>query len=131
VVPLALDPATGLLSPGIHTATMAEVESVFVAAFPSSRTRRPIFDLWIIYRQAITSLLPIAEQWLNGSFTTGKQDPADADVVTFLAHTETDSLAEHERILLLGLFHGKKTKDGCRCDAYLVIEYPDGHPARS
>jgi hypothetical protein len=94
-----------------------------------SRTRRPIFANWLEYRRAITSIVPISEQWLNGSFCTSKPDPGDADVVTILDHTVVEAAQPHERILLLGLFHGKETKKACGCDAYLVVDYPPGHPA--
>jgi hypothetical protein len=60
------------------------VKVTFVDGYPWSTTRAPIYNGWIDQREAISELVAIRRQWLNGSFTTSKMDPGDADTVTFL-----------------------------------------------
>jgi hypothetical protein len=103
IVSLAFD-SDGLLPPGPQSATVAEVEEVLVTGFAGSSTRRVIFDLWLEHRRAISDVVSLGRQWLDGSFATAKLDPRDADVVTFLDHVAVDALPGHRQILLSGLF---------------------------
>jgi hypothetical protein len=65
------------------------------------------------------------------SFATSKVDPGDADILTIIDYTEIDALPAPKKILLSGLFHGHKTRENCRCDSYLLVEYPLGHRGRT
>ena len=117
----------GNLPAGEHTATLDEVRSALVDAFPESRTRRAIYDYWVLHRSALGELVEQHRQWLAGSFTTDKTDPADADVVTLLDGPRFDDLPRHRQLLVRQLIAGHYTEDFWSCDAYPVLLYPDDH----
>jgi hypothetical protein len=125
-----LDSTTGLLPAGIHPATVQDVEDTFVTPFQGSTTRAGIFSFWVEHRKAIADFVVLGKQWLDGSFVTDKNDPGDADVVTFLDPDEVDQLPPHRVIMLQGLMGGPYTRGLWRCDSYYIAEYPLGHPYR-
>jgi hypothetical protein len=129
-LPLSIDHTTGALPPGKHPASVDDVRTAFVDAFPASRNRPVIFTRWQEHRRAVSELIASGTQWVDGSFTTAKDEPKDIDVLTILDHGDVEALEPHQQITLGGLFTGAKMRNICRCDAYLAVEYPVGHPAR-
>lgn len=127
---LELPEGSDLLPPGKHEATVDEVEAGFVTAFPSSVTRRPLFEQWISVREAISRLVAVEIEWIDGSYVTRKEDPNDIDLVSHLNGSELEQLDDPARTTLLGLVAGPVSQYLHACDSYLVAYYPDGHPAR-
>lgn len=121
---------TGLLPPGIHQASLGDVEDTLVLPFTTSTRRRPIFDWWKIHREAVRALVTMRCQWLGGSFTTSKVEPGDLDLCAFIDGPEFDALPEHTRATIGYLLQGHGVKDFWGCDAFKIVEYPEGHPAR-
>jgi hypothetical protein len=119
------------LPAGRHVATIGEIEAFFVDAFPTSTRRRPLFESFKVMRVAITRVVPIREQWLNGSFVTDKLEPADIDVVTIVEGSEFDALDGSAQMLLKGLVHAKVTQYMHGCDSYLMAHYPAASSHRS
>jgi hypothetical protein len=119
------------LQPGRHVATLEEIETTLVGAFPGSTTRSRLFDRYELIRRAILRLVPIREQWLNGSFVSDKLDPGDIDVVTVLDSDHTDQLDDAEELLLSPLLAQDFTRDIHGCHSFAVAYYPDGHAARA
>src|SRR5690606_13179134 len=89
----------GNLPPGRHRASAAEIRDSLVDAFPTSRTRSGIFAYWSHHRDALSELVPVHFQWIGGSFTSDKPDPADADIVSVIDGSAFDSLAPHQQLL--------------------------------
>jgi len=107
-VPLVLDPDTGCLpsTPQLHDAAREDIEVTFVRGFPASATRRPV---WGAYGRhtSLWKLLVGAdqrEQWLDGSFTTNKENPGDLDFATFVPLEAVNSLTVDQRVEFSGLF---------------------------
>lgn len=71
----------GHLPPGLHQATLDEFETRFVTGQPSE-TRSNIFGGYLNYRAELIELRVAIKQWVDGSFTTAKQNPSDIDLVT-------------------------------------------------
>ncbi|MCU0349195.1 MAG: hypothetical protein MUC59_19810, partial [Saprospiraceae bacterium] len=61
--------------------------------------------------------------WINGSYTTQKENPNDIDVVYFLEH----SLAQKHEISLLERFSYPESLIFYGVDAYLVRLFPENH----
>jgi len=78
--------AGGFLPAGIHRSDADSIFEMFVLPFPDSQTRRRLFRLWEAYNQQLKDKLGgvVLTQWLNGSFVTGKLNPVDIDLVTFV-----------------------------------------------
>jgi hypothetical protein len=119
-----------VLPQGRHPATPDEIKTELVDAFPSSATRPDIFNQWTILLEALDRFVTLDEQWIDGSFVTKKNDPADIDLVTHLDGEAVEALEPVEAMLLKGLFAGHVSRDMHRCDSFLVARYPEGHPAR-
>lgn len=118
----------GVLPPGIHPATVAEVRERFVNAFEGSAARRDIFEWWIEHRHALLELVDVPAQWLCGSFVTGKPAPNDLDIVTVLDGPSFDGLERNRRLLVGMLVRGNYTEELWRIDAWPTFTYPVEHP---
>jgi hypothetical protein len=98
-------------------------EEIFVRRIERSETRKSLFDAYLHYTYRFQDeVFPQFEQWIDGSFTTLKDNPKDLDVVTFLDYRVFDFRQERtlDKYLSFSL-----EKEGI--DAYLVKEYPVGH----
>jgi hypothetical protein len=124
---LAFTDDQDFLPPGPHAATVAEVEDGLVSAFPTSETRRPIYADWLALREALAALVGIERQWLNGSFATKKLNPNDLDLASFLDSVEIEQLGPEQEQRLSALVSGSSDV-AARCDSFLIVEYPPGHP---
>lgn len=67
--------ATGELPPGIHMATIGEVES----AFGQSSDRRRLLLKGLKEAMAVFKVANVSKIFVDGSFTTDKEEPNDID----------------------------------------------------
>lgn len=115
----------GRLPAGRHPATIEEVRAALVDPFRSSTTRAAIFAFWEERREAVTDLVDLVGEWLDGSFSTDKLDPADIDLLTIIDGPSFDALPRHRRQIIASLVAGTQTEDFWYCDAGVVVRYPD------
>lgn len=84
---LTLD-TLGYLTPYDAISTdLQTLEQFFVEGFPTSATRGRLFDAYRQYTKLLRDTLPTGAamtQWIDGSFVTGKRNPNDIDLVTFI-----------------------------------------------
>lgn len=116
------------LAVGIQPASVGDVKAALVDAFTESRTRRPVFEEWMQLRERVGAIVTLREQWVDGSFTTRKRDPADIDVATFLDAVEVDALGADDQETLNALMGSKSTEGLPLCDSFALVVYPQGHP---
>lgn len=119
MVPVPAFTVDGLLPPGRHAATVAEIEATFVKPFAST-SRRKLFDGWLARRAALIALLPVTE-WVNGSFVEATHGPGDIDVVTFLPAHEVERLNAEALDDLGSLFDRPHCREayGSMCTAWV------------
>ena len=131
-MPLSLDPSTGCLPspPALHEATADEVRATFVDGFPASQTRPAICHAHEDHPTAWKPLLGARarEQWLNGSFVTGKTDPGDLDFATFVPLAEYLALPAEQKGAADQLFRGPRAKWGGWLHAFFVPVAEEGTP---
>lgn len=85
----AVDPATGQLPPGRHTATWSELKQAFVTSAPNPVERAQTFQALVAWAAACRRLLPGAKFWIDGGFVTHKASaPFDVDVVAVVPMAE-------------------------------------------
>lgn len=123
--------ANGYMEPGLHKMSVEEFEAAFVTSFPHSTTRTDILVGFLKHREELSALLQTFEEFVNGSFTTNKNDPNDVDLVVMADAAVVDALSESEQKLLEMLVSGKETQKGYHCDAYFCPTYPEDHPLHS
>lgn len=118
----------GYLAPGIHDYDVREIEAHLVDAFPTSTTRLQIWQGYTQHSAEVRACgVPITE-FLNGSFSTLKNDPGDVDLVGFGDMDSINNLPAALQAQLLALFSGPSTKTTHYCDAYFQVTVPAGHP---
>lgn len=114
--------SSGFLFPDKQIASsIEELEQYFVKDIKSSR-RKEIFDSYCNYSNDLkeTCNLEVLVQWIDGSFTTKKENPNDIDLVTFLDYRIASSIQ-------LKNFVYPKSLEIYKVDAYIVVTYPDEH----
>ncbi|MCF2525727.1 DUF6932 family protein [Yinghuangia soli] len=132
------DPESGLLPPGRHTASLAEMHAVFVAGPSDAGTgagsdaasgaerpvREELWDEWQRHIRLVAAEIGgISRVWIGGSFTTGAPEPHDVDVTYLIAAGTFDRLGPGQVAALYDL----TDKDWCvhhgmRVDAYAIRE---------
>lgn len=120
----ALDSATGLLPPGRHVCSAAEVELAFVRdiAFFGSATRPVIWSDWNDALGVLQSAVTVHAAWIGGSFTTSKVDPEDIDVTFVINGAEVRSLGLPEQKVVTLFYRPGYVKFhlGLKVDSYLL-----------
>lgn len=119
----------GNLPPGRHEADVDDVFKQLIGAYDDSATRTGIGAYWRTHRAAVAGLVPLHEQWLAGSFTTAKTDPADVDVVSVIDGPAYDELGTERQLVVRMLLAGHYTEQFWACDVYPLLTYPEGHQA--
>ncbi len=111
---------------GVREFSMEELKTVFVNGFPNSKTRTPIYEGFENYnRDFKNQIYDNFVQWLNGSFTTSKENPNDIDLVNMVEFS--DELNTKQAILGNFLTVGG-SKDTYLVDGYFVPIYKKDDP---
>jgi len=120
---------SGRVPIGRHITDVTEVEERFVAPFVRSVRREPLYSGWRSRRQAIVAVLAgIQMEWVGGSFASGKLDPDDLDVVTFLDSAALAALPQDEREKVQDLVEGRPISRHAGTHGWLVAVYAPGSP---
>ncbi len=110
----------GYLTPtGNILSDLDEFRQEFVINIPT-QIRKDTFDKYIIYSNALMAACGGIHilQWINGSFTTKKQEPADIDLVSFIDHKIIDI---NEKLFKDFVYPNSEILYGV--DAYIVKMY--------
>lgn len=121
-MPIPSFETSGLLPPGVHDATPEEIEDALVAPFLSD-VRRRIYNGWSMHREALQSICPFVEQYLDGSFVTHKEEPGDVDILTVIDIVAFEALPPPQRMLVGSLVNGHHTRDFWGCDSFVAVNF--------
>jgi hypothetical protein len=104
---------------------LAEFRRLFVEEF-MDETRSRLFSGFMAFIGDIFANLPVESifVWIDGSFTTKKENPKDIDLVYFL----DAELAGQNEDVLLSRFYQRESKNIYGVDAYLVRVFAVDHP---
>jgi hypothetical protein len=103
--------------------------AVFVDPFPDSERRPYLLMRFQLLLDQLVELGIAFEVWIDGSFSTLKQDPDDIDLAVFFNPDQVDSLDSNKKQVLNDIFgsgNRQVTKLRYGCDAYFV---EDNNPA--
>ena len=87
----------GLLPPGRYSCSVSDVEQYFVVGYPTSQTRRGLFDGWAQYRTTLGAIVPLTAEWIGGGFVENKEDPSDLDLCALFEGSAFDALPPASR----------------------------------
>jgi hypothetical protein len=108
-----------------------EVQRHFVDSFTESKTRADLYTKWLEHREALTAIIPIQHQWVDGSYVTAAVNPRDVDVVTFIDGPTFESLSLGARLIAQSLLAGHQTRDTWGIDSFAIPVYPQSHAQHS
>ena len=106
--------------------SVADLSELCVTRFPLSKRRESIMHSLEALLANLSSAGVKAEAWINGSFLTEKIDPDDVDLVVLVQQPDWPSDQGGKEAL--ARVARQEFKNPLKCDSYLSIEYPAGHP---
>lgn len=111
-----------LLNIGLHKMSLEEIEKMCVSQFPNSSTRQQIMEGLKVVVKRLEKANVVAELWVDGSFLTHKNDPADSDVVlrVDVGIYENGTAEQREAIDWIT----SNLKKDHLCDSYIFFSYP-------
>lgn len=98
-----------LLSPGLHDIQEDDLKNHFLSKFPGSRTREPLISGFNKYLSQLRRFGVTFEIWVDGSFTTDKENPNDIDIVVFGSESELNVLPQGHQNGLRALLLDRET----------------------
>ncbi len=99
-----------------------EIQNELVRSFPLSMTRDNLFDSFVRYNEELGAALKNEfRQWVDGSFVTIKQNPADVDIANFIANDRFDVNAD----ALMPFFTVGGSLETWSVDAHLIPVYSE------
>jgi len=115
----------GNLPSGDHPYTFDQFKEDFVDNFPTSVKRTEIICGFEEYCNCLKNLSDqqiFLVQWIDGSFTTSKQDPSDIDLAT---HIDSELYNQYiDDTSFKSEFEHYKIKSKFECDTYYIPIYP-------
>ena len=111
----------GYIPPGIYNMTLENVENIF--SKNKSRRRKIIMATYKKHLTEIKNTGYYLDHWINGSFTTLKENPHDIDTLTELDGAKIDENKDKEKIE--ELFRNLETKTNHMCHSLKVYKYPN------
>ncbi len=123
-VPRTKPERTPLLAPGRHTMTLMDIKALAVDCFPQSAKRRLLWqEFEALMQETMIAGFP-CEVWIDGSFLTEEENPADVDF-SFHVDVSVMSVPTDEMRFILDRFD-----DGAcpgALDGFVCTSYPRGH----
>ncbi|RYM58083.1 hypothetical protein BSQ98_25105 [Serratia liquefaciens] len=118
-----------LLSPGFHDYDDAGLKELCVDQFATSERRGLLYCNYIQFSSQIRSINAqfkcFSELWVDGSFTTGKPEPDDIDVLVVVDFVALNQLPEQFHGLVSSLLDRQYVKLNFNID---VLILPENHP---
>lgn len=105
-----------LLEPGLHDFELKEIGNHFLKDFPASKTRKLLIDGLNTYIGHLSSIGAPVELWIDGSFTTNKENPNDIDLVIFSPASVLNVLPDDKKQLFQALTDRVSIKANFGCD---------------
>lgn len=116
----------GILPEGVHEASEKDLEDMFVAPFPASKTRDRNLKGFVAYRDVFAQFGVPLTQWVDGSFVDAtRESPDDIDVVNFAHAGDLNTLDPAVRAVVAPLLQGKIER--YHTHAHLEVHFPKGH----
>lgn len=110
-----------IFPPGFHPIGAAEVELYFVHHFrPECPKREEIAARLLTFIKHLSSAGLPGDLWLDGSFTTWKPNPEDADVLFVFDAAEADSMPRERKAILAALLNRNESRIRYQLDVLSV-----------
>lgn len=117
----------GLLPPGFYSPTLEE----FIERFVSVVNMEIRGDLFEKYSQFCNKCLDtglLISHYVNGSYTTTKENPGDIDLLVILDGLKIDECPDELVDEYLDIDNSTKMKDEYSCHSFCALKYPVSDP---
>jgi hypothetical protein len=116
-----------LLPEGINPITFDWIREHCVSAFPLSSSRRAILEGCLRLITELENKRIPCDLIVDGSYFTEEIDPLDIDFAVCVTSEFYENCSDEQRLLLEWIRDSFEIRDSHLSDAYLCVEYPEGH----
>ncbi|MBJ7550774.1 DUF6932 family protein [Marinomonas ostreistagni] len=111
-----------LYSGGFHVKTLEEIKKELVDNFPNSETRLELYNKFVSFVDLLINKLHFKPDaiWLDGSYTTVKEDPADIDLLVVYDAEQVNSMSQSDIDEFGKLQATRAFSQIYSCDAYFT-----------
>lgn len=110
-----------LLPAGIHDVHIKDLEARFVLPFKDQTQRKNVLGRFLVFHSRLISFGVFFEIWLDGSFTTEKENPNDIDLVIFGDPNQLNLLPDDKQKELQQLLDNGTARIRYSCDTYFAF----------
>ncbi len=111
-----------ILTPGLHDINESDLQNHFLSAFPGSLTRASLINGLTQFIARLKQVGIPVELWVDGSFTTRKENPNDVDLVVFASEADVNGLSAPHQTQLAGLLDRVSTRHKYGCDVLFSVK---------
>lgn len=108
-----------LFSPGFHTITIDDIKKICVSNFSKNHKRIELFDNFLKFLEILKEVNSKFEIWVDGSFTTEKEEPEDIDILIIYDKIHLETLTPYEINMINSLFNRSLSKIRFNLDVLL------------
>lgn len=112
-----------LLSAGFHDIELTDMEKLFVDNFDDNSRRKLLVDQLRLFLGELSKVQAKFEIWLDGSFTTLKDEPDDIDILIVFNSNQLNSLPNDEKKVINSLFNRQASKIRYDLDILLCSDH--------
>lgn len=115
-----------LFAPGIHNITLSDMPEIFVTPFKDPSRRAHLLRRFESFLEKLKEIPVEMEIWIDGSFSTHKENPGDIDLVVVIDAGAVNQLTIEQQLLLKQIGEDHKTvRHQYECDAFIVLNQAD------
>ncbi|MCP9755826.1 hypothetical protein EGI26_11730 [Lacihabitans sp. CCS-44] len=120
-----------LIKKGFVEIGLWQFDALFLQPFKFNDHRKKLIDSFIVFLEEFKKLGLRAEIWIDGSFTTEKEEPDDIDLLFLLDINEVDNLTGNKAKLFKDLLISReKVKVRFGLDVYFINMYDSKEKAK-
>lgn len=110
-----------LFDAGFHDIDTTDLESIFIKPFDKQERRKFLIKHLNKYLEQLKDVGAKFEIWIDGSFSTDKEEPNDIDIAIFHSEAEINGLHVDKKKLLKQLVeYHEEIKLRYYCDIYFI-----------
>ena len=112
---------TPMFNAGFHDIKLEDFEAIFVNAFQNCDRRKYLVGRFFALLDDFSEFSLSAEIWIDGSFSTQKEEPGDIDILFVVDEEEVNGLGEEKIKSLTRLFDRQEAKIRYHCDLFVIL----------
>lgn len=116
-----------LLSAGFHDIELKNMEKLFVDNFDNNSRRQLLVDQLRTFLDELSKVQAKFEVWLDGSFTTLKDEPDDIDILIVYNLNQLNSLPDDQKKVVNSLFNRQTSKIRFDLDILLCPDHDENN----